>query len=62
VLPEKIAAVRDGTSTDDAIFQPLADATGVTIVAGMLHLSSGANDMPRYNRAEVYTPHAAAAS
>ena len=61
-LPEKIAAVRDGTLTDDAILQPLADGTGVTIVAGMLHLSSGANGMPRYNRAKVYTPHGALAS
>jgi apolipoprotein N-acyltransferase len=63
VMPEKIAAVRDqDTSMVDAIFQPLADATGVTIVVGELHLSSGTNGKLKYNRAEVRTPHGAVAS
>ena len=63
VMPEKIAAVRDqGASTADTIFQPMADTTGVTIVAGELHLSPGPEGMLKYNRAQVYTPHAAVAS
>jgi apolipoprotein N-acyltransferase len=63
VMPEKIAAVRDeDTSMVDAVFQPLADATGITIVTGELHLSSDAKGMQKYNRARVYTPHSAAAS
>jgi len=63
VMPEKIAAVREqDTPTDDAIFQPIADTTGVTIVVGELHLSPGANGMLKSNRAQVYTPHAAVAS
>jgi apolipoprotein N-acyltransferase len=63
VMPEKIAAVRDkDIPVVDAIFQPLADAAGVTIVAGKLHLSSGATGVLKYNRADVYTPHATVAS
>jgi apolipoprotein N-acyltransferase len=61
VMPEKIAVVRDA-DTAHAIFQPLADATGVTIVAGELHLSPGADGMLKYNRAAVYTPRAAVTS
>ena len=63
VLPEKIAVVHDGdAATDDAFFQPIANAAGVTIVAGQLHLSPGPNGTLRYNRAQVYSPHVATAS
>jgi len=63
VLPEKIAVVHDvDAAADDAFFQPIADAAGVTIVVGELHLSPGVNGTLRYNRAQVYSPHAAVAS
>jgi len=63
VLPEKIAVVHDvDAAADDAFFQPIADAAGVTIVVGQLHLSPGANGTLRYNRAQVYSPHTAVAS
>jgi apolipoprotein N-acyltransferase len=63
VMPEKIAVVRDkDTSIGNAVFQPLADAAGVTIVAGQLHVSSDAKGTLKYNRADVYEPHAAVAS
>ena len=63
VLPEKIAVVRDRDEmADDAIFQQVADAAGVTIVAGELHISPKASSALKYNRAEVYAPHMAAVS
>jgi len=63
VLPEKLAVVHDTDATaDDAFFQPIADAAGVTIVAGQLHLSPGPNGTLRYKRAQVYSPHASTAS
>jgi len=63
VLPEKIAVVHDNdAATDDAFFQPIADAAGVAIVVGELHLSPGANGTLRYNRAQVYSPHTTTAS
>ena len=63
VLPEKIAVVRDrDEAVDDAIFQQVADAANVTIVAGELHISPGASSALKYNRAEVYAPHMAAVS
>jgi len=63
VLPEKIAVVHDSDEgVSDAIFQPVADAAGVTLVAGELHVSPGENGPLRYNRAQVYAPHVATAS
>jgi len=63
VLPEKIAVVHDSdAATDDAFFQPIADAANITIVVGQLHISPGANGTLRYNRAQVYSPHEATAS
>ena len=61
VLPEKIAIVHDRDEVaDHAIFQQVADAAGVTIVAGELHISPKASSVLKYNRAEVYAPHMAA--
>jgi apolipoprotein N-acyltransferase len=59
ILPEKIATVTDTNTNDtDAIFQPLADKSGSTIVVGLVHTSP-----PReYNQARVYTPQAPVAS
>ncbi|HEY3990580.1 MAG TPA: nitrilase-related carbon-nitrogen hydrolase [Acidobacteriaceae bacterium] len=59
VIPEKIATVTDTSTADaDAIFQPLADKTGATIVVGVVHDSA-----PReYNQARIYTPQAPVAS
>jgi apolipoprotein N-acyltransferase len=63
VLPEKIAVVLDrGQADDDAILQHVADATGITIVAGELHISPSSSGVTRFNRAEVYAPHAKVAS
>jgi apolipoprotein N-acyltransferase len=60
VMPEKTIFARDeDTAMKTAILQALADETGVTIVAGELRLST---DKVRYNRAEVYSPHAAVTS
>jgi apolipoprotein N-acyltransferase len=60
VMPEKIVFARDtDASMKSEILQSLADETGATIVAGELHSSA---DKLRYNRAEVYTPHAAVVS
>jgi len=60
VMPEKIVFARDtDASMKSEILQSLADETGATIVAGELHSSP---DKLRYNRAEVYTPHAAVVS
>jgi apolipoprotein N-acyltransferase len=55
VMPEKIAITHDA---DTSIFQPLADETGATIVAGELRI----NGTLRLNRAQVYAPHSPAAS
>ncbi|HUN86868.1 MAG TPA: nitrilase-related carbon-nitrogen hydrolase [Terracidiphilus sp.] len=53
VLPEKIGeTVTSNIASADAVFQSLADKTGATIVAGVLHV-----DPPlKYNEARVYTP------
>jgi apolipoprotein N-acyltransferase len=53
VLPEKIGVVVDpDVSVADAIFQPLADHTQATIVAGMIHAA-----LPvLYNQARIYAP------
>jgi apolipoprotein N-acyltransferase len=63
VMPEKIAAVRAGDDpVDDAIFQSVANAGEVVIVAGELQLSPGGASTLRYNRAKVFRPRAALAS
>ena len=60
VMPEKIVFARDTDALmKSGILQSLADETGATIVVGELH---SAQDKLRYNRAEVYTPHAAVVS
>jgi apolipoprotein N-acyltransferase len=53
VLPEKIGTLAGSNNQDtDAIFQSVADKTGATIVAGLVH------DSPplQYNQAQVYVP------
>jgi apolipoprotein N-acyltransferase len=63
VMPEKIAAVRDGDApADDAILQSVANSRGVIIVAGELQLSPGVAGTLRYNRAKVFRPQAAVVS
>jgi apolipoprotein N-acyltransferase len=59
IMPEKLATITDTNARDaDAIFQPLADKTGSTIVIGLVHTSQ-----PReYNQARIYTPQATVAS
>jgi apolipoprotein N-acyltransferase len=56
VLPEKLAVVLDSdTKSMDALFQSLSDKTNTTIVVGVLYIAPPA----KYNRARVYSPHAA---
>ena len=54
VLPEKIAVVLDGKTTDatDAFFEKLVDSTGVGIVVGVIRGADG----KAYNEARVYLP------
>ena len=60
VMPEKIVFARDTDALmKSEILQSLADETEATIVTG--ELRSSQNKL-RYNRAEVYTPHAAVVS
>jgi len=55
VMPEHLGEVDGpGTATMDAIFQPLADKTGTSIVVGVGHESP----LPRRNQARVYAPNA----
>jgi len=61
VMPEKIAIVRDGDiPAVEAILQSVANSSAVMIVAGELHVSSGAKVTLKYNRARVYGPQAGA--
>ena len=55
VLPEKLAVVIDGQTTDatDAYFGKLAERTGAGIVAGVIRV---AKDGRKYNEARVYMP------
>jgi len=63
VLPEKIAVVRDADEPRvDAIFQALADGSGITVVAGELHISPVQKGVLRYNRAQIYAPRTAVAN
>jgi apolipoprotein N-acyltransferase len=60
LMPEKIVLARDTDALmKSEILQSLSDETGATIVAGELHLSPA---KLRYNRAEVYSPHASVVS
>jgi len=56
VIPEKLGVTLEGkTAKTDAPLQSIADKTGVTIVAGVVHV-----DAPvKYNEARVYVPGAA---
>jgi apolipoprotein N-acyltransferase len=62
VLPEKLGIAltpaNSAAGAVDSIFQTLADDTGSTIVAGLVHAASPL----RYNEARVYTPNASALS
>ena len=54
VIPEKLGVDTPEAATADAVFQPLADRTGATIVAGMV-----AVEPPhRFNEARIYRPRA----
>lgn len=56
VLPEKIAvAAGPDAASLDGMLQSLADKTGATIVAGLVHIVAP----DQYNEARVYTPGAA---
>ncbi len=55
VIPEKLGVMVDpDTKSIDEIFEKLADITGETIVAGMVHVSPPV----KYNEARVYAPEA----
>ncbi len=63
VIPEKLGIMADpDTSSVDEIFQQLADADQITIVAGMIHVSAGdvsarsVSPLVKYNEARVYAP------
>jgi apolipoprotein N-acyltransferase len=59
VMPEKLGTVTDADATQaDAIFQPLADRTGSTLVVGLVHRSQSRE----YNQARIYTPQAPVSS
>jgi apolipoprotein N-acyltransferase len=59
VMPEDMGAVLDSdVARTDAIFQPIADGTGATLVVGMARIGVKG----RHNEARNYTPHAAARS
>jgi apolipoprotein N-acyltransferase len=54
VVPEKLGVFVDpNIQGSDAIFQSLADKTGSTIVAGLVHVAGSS----KYNQARVYAPH-----
>ena len=55
VLPEKLAVVLDGQSTQptDALFGKLADRSGAGVVVGVVRI---AEDGKKYNEARVYLP------
>lgn len=56
VMPEKLAVVANANPREaEAVFQPLADQAGATLVAGVLRIDPA----HQYNRALVSRPHAA---
>ena len=53
VIPEKLGVTLEGKSqTTDEIMQSLADETGATVVAGVVHVDAEV----KYNEARVYEP------
>jgi apolipoprotein N-acyltransferase len=54
VIPEKLGVMVSPDTSVDEIFEKLADITGATIVAGMVHVSPPV----KYNEARVYAPEA----
>jgi apolipoprotein N-acyltransferase len=59
IMPEKLGTITDTNARDaDAIFQPLADKSGATIVVGLVHKSQSRE----YNQARIYVPQAPVAS
>ena len=63
LMPEKIAVVRDADRDSvDAALQQVADATQATLVAGELHVSPTEERIDRFNRVQVYEPHAISVS
>jgi apolipoprotein N-acyltransferase len=55
VIPENLGIIADPNVGDaDHIFQPLADKTNATIIAGMTHISAPIS----HNQARIYTPNA----
>ncbi len=56
VMPENLAVIVDpNVGLADAIFQPIADRTGATLVIGTNHVAGGVHS----NEARIYTPGAA---
>ncbi|HEU5458463.1 MAG TPA: nitrilase-related carbon-nitrogen hydrolase, partial [Terracidiphilus sp.] len=55
VMPEKLAVVTNANPQEaEAVFQPLADTTGATLVVGVLRIAPP----DQFNRALVFQPHA----
>jgi apolipoprotein N-acyltransferase len=53
VMPEKLGVTLEGkTAGTDAVLQSVADQTGTTIVAGVVHVDAPA----KYNEARIYVP------
>jgi apolipoprotein N-acyltransferase len=53
VMPEKLGVTLEGkTAGTDAVLQSVADQTGATIVAGVVHVDAPA----KYNEARIYVP------
>lgn len=56
VMPEDMGVVLDSDAAQiDAIFQPIADRTGATLVLGTARIGAAG----RHNEARIYTPHQA---
>jgi len=53
VMPEKLGVTLEGKSSGtDAVLQSVADQTGATIVAGVVHVDA----LAKYNEARIYVP------
>ena len=53
VMPEKLGVTLEGKSAGtDAVLQSVADQTGATIVAGVVHVDA----LAKYNEARIYVP------
>ncbi len=56
VIPEKLGVTLQGKSAGtDAVLQAVADESGATVVAGVVHVDGAV----KYNEARVYVPHSA---